>query len=136
MTFSEITENSSADLRRAVDQAIGLNNAIALGQCRQSGITTPETLVDCIKYCYTDKAVDELINRCGISTLGALHYSDGGLTPINGTDTTLVISSENSDSASGMLYIKAGSYAGKTAYRSVGVSFSKVNGSWKLDSVI
>lgn len=136
MTFSDITENSGAELRGLVNQAVGLNNAIALGQCRQSGITTPETLVSCINHCYTDSAVDKLIKRCGISTLGALHYSDGGLTPINVSDITLVISSENADSASGMLYIRAGSYAGKTAYRSVSVSFTKENGSWKLDSII
>ena len=136
MTFSDITENSGAELRSVVNQAVGLNNAISLGLCRQSGITTPDTLVECIKACYTDSAVDKLIKCCGISTLGALHYSDGGLTPINVSDTTLVISSETADSASGMLYIRAGSYAGRTAYRSISVSFAKVNGSWKLDSII
>lgn len=136
MTFSDITENSSAELRSVVNGAIGVNNVIALGECRQNGITKPETLVECIEYYYTNRAVSELMKRCGISTLGALHYSDGGLTAVNTSDTVLVINSNNGASASGMLYIRAGSFAGKTAYRSVSVSFTKSNGRWKLDSVI
>lgn len=136
MTFSDITENSSAELRSVVNGAIGVNNVIALGECRQNGITKPETLVECIEYYYTNGAVSELMKRCGISTLGALHYSDGGLTAVNTSDTVLVISSNNGASASGMLYIRAGSFAGKTAYRSVSVSFTKSDGRWKLDSVI
>ena len=136
MTFSDITENSSAELRSVVNGAIGVNNVIAIGECRQNGITKPETLVECIEYYYTNRAVSELMKRCGISTLGALHYSDGGLTAVNTSDTVLVISSNNGASASGMLYIRAGSFAGKTAYRSVSVSFTKSDGRWKLDSVI
>lgn len=136
MTFSDITENSSAELRSVVNGAIGVNNVIALGECRQNGITKPETLVECIEYYYTNRAVSELMKRCGISTLGALHYSDGGLTAVNTSDTVLVISSNNGASASGMLYIRAGSFVGKTAYRSVSVSFTKSDGRWKLDSVI
>lgn len=136
MTFSDITENSSAELRSVVNGAIGVNNVIALGECRQNGITKPETLVECIEYYYTNRAVSELMKRCGISTLGALHYSNGGLTAVNTSDTVLVISSNNGASASGMLYIRAGSFAGKTAYRSVSVSFTKSDGRWKLDSVI
>lgn len=119
-----------------VNGAIGVNNVIALGECRQNGITKPETLVECIEYYYTNGAVSELMKRCGISTLGALHYSDGGLTAVNTSDTVLVISSNNGASASGMLYIRAGSFAGKNAYRSVSVSFTKSDGRWKLDSVI
>lgn len=136
MTFSDITENSSAELRSVVNGAIGVNNVIALGECRQNGITKPETLVECIEYYYTNRAVSELMKSCGISTLGALHYSDGGLTAVNTSDTVLVISSNNGASASGMLYIRAGSFAGKNAYRSVSVNFTKSDGRWKLDSVI
>lgn len=136
MTFSDITENSSAAIRSAANGAIGVNNVIALGECRQHGITNPDTLVECIKYYYTDSAVSKLMDRCGISSLGALHYSDGGLTPIDVSDTVLVISNESENSASGMLYIRAGSFAGKTAYRSVSVSFTKVNERWKLNSVL
>lgn len=136
MTFSDITENASAELRSAVNGAIGVNNVIALGECRQHGIQKPETLVDCIKYYYTDNGVTKLMERCEISALGALHYSSGGLTPINTSDTVLVISSESGSYASGMLYVRAGSFAGKNAYRSIGVSLTKVNGRWKLDSVL
>lgn len=55
MTFSDITENSSAELRSVVNGAIGVNNVIALGECRQNGITKPETLVECIEYYYTNR---------------------------------------------------------------------------------
>lgn len=135
MTFSDITENSSSELRAALNGAIGVNNVIALGSCRQNGITTPESLVSCIKLYYSDNAVNSLLQRSNISSLGALHYNNGGLTAINSADTVLVVSSQSADSASGMLYIGAGSFAGKNAFRTVSVSFIRENGAWKLDSI-
>ena len=136
LTFSDISGNASAEFRQAVNGAIGVNNALALRVCTISGITKPQTLIDCIDLYYSPAAAQKLMNRCGIDPLGALRYESGGLTAISAADTELVISSQSADYASGVLYIRAGSFGGKTAYRSVNVSFVRDNGSWKLDTVL
>ena len=71
-----------------------------------------------------------------ISEYGTLDYTDGGLTAIDASETKLVISSNNGKTASGVLYIKAGVFGGKTAYRSVSISFVLENNSWRVDTII
>lgn len=136
LTFSEISGNATAEFRQAMNGAIGVNNALAMKVCSTSGMTRPQLVIDCINLYYSPAAAQQIISRCGIDPLGGLRYENGGLTPISASDTALVISSQSGTSASGVLYIKAGAFGGKTAYRSVNVSFIMENGSWKLDTVL
>ncbi len=136
LTFSDISESASGEFRNAINGAIGVNNAIAQKKCASSGISNPQTLIDCISMYYSANTTQKLISKCGISTAGALRYDTGGLTAISAEDTALVISSRSDSTANGVLYIKAGSFGGKTAYRSVNVSFVKENGAWKLDTIL
>lgn len=136
LTYTTISGNASAELREAMNGAIGVNNALALKVCATSGITKTQILLDCINLYYSPAAAQKLISRCEIDALGALRYSSGGLTAISADETELVITSQNSTSASGVLYVKAGTFGGKTAYRSVNVSFLLDNGTWKLDTVL
>lgn len=136
LTFSDISGNASAELRQVMNGAIGVNNAIAMKLMSTSGITSPQTLLDCINLYYSTAASQKIIKRCSINSMGALRYESGGLNAISAVDTALVINSQSGNSASGMLYIKAGSFGGKTAYRSVNVSFLLENGYWKLDTVL
>lgn len=136
LTFGHITPNADGKYRNELNGAIGMNNALALVKCREAGITTKPLLLDSLSVYYSEKAIAQLKNQCNISDFGALNYTKGGLKAIRADETVLVISSERDSSASGMLYIKAGSFGGKTAYRSVNVNFVKENGAWKLDSIL
>lgn len=136
ITFSSITANASAELTDVIKGAIGVNNAIALDACRDSGITKPQTLIDCINLYYSANASQRLMTRCDIQPYGALGYTNGGLTSANVDKTALVISSQTGSTASGVLYIEAGTFGGKTGYRSVNVSFVKENDLWKLDCIL
>lgn len=136
LTFSEISESAPAEFRNVVNGAIGLNNALALTKLQENGMTKPETVSESLAVYYSSAAAQKLLARCEIASLGALRYTNGGLTAINAPDTALVISSENSASADGVLYIRAGVFSGRTAYRSLNVKFVKENGFWKLDTVL
>ena len=136
LTFSDITESAPAGFRQVLDGAIGLNNALALRILEDSGITKPETVSRSLEVYYSASAAQELLAKCGIESYGALRYNNGGLSALNAADTALVISSENGSSADGVLYIRAGTFAGKTAYRSMNVKFVKENGFWKLDTIL
>lgn len=136
LTFSDISGNASAELRQVMNNAIGINNAIAMRVCTTSGITRSQTLIDCINLYYSPAAAKKLISRCNIDTMGAFRYEPGGLNAISAADTALVINSQSGNTAGGVLYIKAGSFGGKIAYRSVNVSFLLENGCWKLDTIL
>lgn len=136
LTFSEITESAPAEFRQTLDGAIGLNNALALETLAENGMTKPETVSQSLSVYYSASAAQKLLTKCGIESYGALRYTNGGLSALNAADTALVISSENGSEADGVLYIKAGTFAGKTAYRSVNVRFVKENGFWKLDAIL
>ena len=136
LTFNGVSDNASAELRSALNGAVGVNNAIALGKYSESGIKTPESLVECISVYYSANASQKIMARCGISPVGAMNYTTGGLKAADAGSMFLVISSQNSDTASGMLYIEAGTFAGKQAYRSVSVEFVKENGAWKFNTII
>lgn len=136
LTFNGVSDNASAELRSTLNGAVGVNNAIALGKYSESGIKTPESLVECISVYYSANASQKIMARCGISPVGTMNYTTGGLKAADAGSMFLVISSQNSDTASGMLYIEAGTFAGKQAYRSVSVEFVKENGAWKLNTII
>ncbi len=136
LEFGHITSSNDGDFRAVLDGAIGIGNALALDKCRESGIYTPEALTQSMSVYYTKNAVQQLRELCAISELGALSYSGGGLKAICAKDTELVISYEGSEAATGILYIRAGSFGGKTAYRTVKVTFLNENGFWKLDTII
>lgn len=136
LNFNSIDENCSAEFREVLNGAIGMNNALALDMCRDAGILSRERLLECLDVYYSKAAVGKIMNLCSIPDSGALSYKAGVLSAINADDTILVISSTGSTSASGTLYIKAGSYSGKTAYRALSVTFAFENGGWKLCNII
>ncbi len=136
LTFSDISQNAPAELVSTLHSAIGVNNALALGKCADSGITTQQSLIDCIGAFYSANAAQKLTTKCGITPGGALSYSSGGLNGIDASSVLLTISERSDSSASGMMYVSAGTFGGRTAYRSVAVRFVLENGSWKLDSIL
>ena len=135
LTFSDITANAPAELNSALRGAIGVNNALALGECVDSGITDNKSLIDCIGAFYSANASQKLMTKCGVSPYGALSYSTGGLSGIDAASVQLVISERTEDSASGLMYVECGTFGGRIAYRSTAVTFVKENGSWKLDCI-
>ena len=136
LTFSDITESAPAGFRQVLDGAIGLNNALALRTLEDSGITKPETVSRSLEVYYSASAAQKLLAKCGIESYGALRYNNGGLSALNAADTALVISSEDGSAAEGVLYVRAGTFAGRTAYRSMNVRFVNENGFWKLDTIL
>ena len=132
ITFEQPTENASAAARAAVNSGLGVINAIADRRCKESGINTAEKLTETIDVCFGTNAAAALRSRCDVRESGELHYKNGGLTAINVSDTTLVMQ----DSLSGTLYIKAGTFDGKTAYFQRSVKLSEENGILKLDCII
>ncbi len=136
LNFGHITSSGEADFIHALNGAIGMNNALVLGTCGECGILNQATLIECLPVYYSENAVAQLKQLCEISDFGTLSYTDGGLDAINAADTELVINSNNGTAASGVLYIKAGSFGGKTAYRSMNISFVLENNSWRVDTII
>ncbi len=134
--FGVPAENASAVLRESLNRAIGVQNALALGRCKNSGIDTAEKLNASVKAAFSANAASALRSRCSISESGSLNYSSGGLKAVNISDTTLVISSANENSAEGTLYIRSGTYGGKNGYYSRKVTFSLENGVWKINGII
>ncbi len=131
LTFIIPNENASAAQRAAVNAGLGLTNALAGRMCAKCGIDTADKLSDTIKACFTKTAGSELKARCGI-TDGSSEYSDGGLSQVNISETVLVMD----NSTSGTLYIKAGTFNGKTAYFSRSIKLAEENGSLKLDIIV
>lgn len=136
LAWGKIESQCTAELAAVMEGAIGVNNALALTQCKTAGITKPELLRETLSVFYTDRAVEQLKKLCGISNTGLLTYNSGGLDDIRAARTELVISSNDGSTAEGKLYIKIGSICGTVAYRVVDVEFRFENGSWKLDTII
>lgn len=136
MVFGECADVAPAELRSAADTAIALMNALALGQCSDSGINSQDMLLSAINACFTQSAAAELKRLCDISDYGALRYNGTKLSAHRVTDTVLVIDSNDGAAASGKLYVRAGSYCGRSGWRLYEVSFAKENGSWKMNCVI
>ncbi|MBE6902091.1 MAG: hypothetical protein E7478_06415 [Ruminococcaceae bacterium] len=136
LDFGHITSSNDAKFRDTLTGAIGVNNALARRLCSESGMDRLDELLQTLSVYYSENAVKQLKQLCSIPDYGALSYSSGGLTAISANDVELVISSTGDSTASGTLFIKAGSFGGKTAYRSISVTFVMENGTWKLDSII
>lgn len=136
LNFGHITSSGDADFIHAVKGAIGMNNAIVMDVCGDCGIHSQAKLLECLPVYYSKNTVAALKELCNISDFGTLAYSDGGLTAIDADKIELVINSNNGTTASGVLYIKAGVFGGKTAYRSMNISFVLENNSWRVDTII
>lgn len=136
VTFSDVTDSAPDDIRAALNGAIGVNNVLAQDAAQSAGITTPGVLIQCISAYYSDSAEAALLKQCGISEYGSLNYGSGGLSGISVSDTVLTISGRNETTAQGVLYIRAGTFCGRTAYTTRNVEFVKENGSWKLNTVL
>ncbi len=136
LNFGHITSSGEADFIHALNGAIGMNNALILGTCGENGILNQSMLIDCVGTYYSANAAAQIMSLCEISEFGTLFYTDGGLNAINADDTELVINTINGATANGVLYIKAGTFGGKTAYRSMNITFVLENNSWKVDTVI
>lgn len=136
VTFSEVTDSAPAEIRSALNGAIGVNNILAQGTADRAGITTPGVLIKSVSAFYSDSAEDAILKKCGISEYGSLSYVSGGLTALSVSDTVLVISGSNGTSANGVLYIRVGTFCGSTAYTMKNIEFVMENGSWKLNTVL
>lgn len=124
ITFDKPEEKATAQQRAAVNSAIGLLNAIADGRCKECGINTREKLISAIDACFSHSEAQFIKARCEIPETGELSYTSGGYSTVNISDTVLVMDGE----LSGTLYIKAGTFDGKTAYRTVAITLTAENG--------
>lgn len=136
LSFGAVTENAGTELKNALRSAIGMNNALALGTCLENGITTQQELIDSINVCYSANAAQKIMTRCGITPGGSLNYTSGKLETVDAGSVLLVISEKNESSAAGTMFVEAGNFGGRTAYRSVSVSFVKENGGWRLNTIL
>lgn len=136
LAWGKVESQCTAELSAALNGAVGVNNVLALMQCKEAGIKTPENLNKTLAVFYTENAAAQLKTLCDIPSMGLLTYGNGGLNEICADKTELVISSNDGTTAAGTLYIKIGSICGTTAYRIVDVQFLRENGSWKLDTII
>lgn len=131
VTFVQPSENASAEARTAVNTAVGLINALADGKLSESGIDTAEKLSQTIDACFTSKAASELKKLCGIME-NSLTYKSGKLSSVTIADTVLAM--ENNEN--GTLFVKAGTFDGKTAYTAITVKLASENGVLKADCII
>ena len=137
LNFTHITSSGATEFRAALNGAIAIANALDLGDCEESGITTQTMLIDSMSVYYSKNAVKHLMSICSINEYRySPEYVSGKLTTICVNDTELVINSSDENSAKGIVYVKTGPFAGKTAYRGISVSFVREDGVWKLDTII
>lgn len=129
-------ENASAEMRAAVNAAVGLQNALSGGLCESLGITGTQTLDALLKGCFSESAAAAVKQRSGVGEGEALTYRSGGFYPINLSDTVLVISGETETGAEGTLYINAGSFGGGTAYYSCAVKLQRTENGYAADGII
>lgn len=129
--FVQPVDNASAQVRAAVNSAVGVINALADGKVIESGIDTAEKLNATIDACFTSAAADELKKLCGI-TDGSLTYKSGALGTITVADTVLAMENDTK----GTLYVKAGAFDGNTAYTAIPVKLAIEDGALKVDCVI
>lgn len=136
LTFGELSDSASAEIRAAVNGALAVNNLIAHGMYEKCGVASPQELSQCIDCFYSESAANALRSKCGISPLGGvMRYSGAGLISANVSDTILSVTTSGS-TASGMLYVKAGNFGGKVAYVSYSVKLVNENGSWQVDCIL
>lgn len=136
LTFEAPEENAPADMRMAVNAAVGLQNALTGGLCESMGVTETETLNALINACFGADAAAAVKARCDIGEGESLTYTSGTFYPINLSDTALVITDETENAANGTLYINAGSFDGRTAYYSCTVKLQKTENGYTADCII
>lgn len=119
-------ENSAKELRTALNLGAGMINALASDKCAESGLDTAEKLSGAISECFTKSAGDTLKSR----------NANGSLVSIDISEAVLVISENNGNSAEGSLYVKVGTFDGKSGYIKYSVRFAKERGCFRLDCVI
>ncbi|MDE7192527.1 MAG: hypothetical protein K2O14_01025 [Oscillospiraceae bacterium] len=136
LIFGDLSDSVSADIRAAVNGALAVNNLIVQGSYDKCGVNSPGELSQCIDCYYSESAANALRNKCGISPMGAvMKYNGAGLVSANVSDTILTVSTSGS-TASGILYVKAGNFGGKTAYVSYSVKLVNENGRWQVDCIL
>lgn len=135
LLFNSPYENAAPEMREALNRGIGLQNALATNRISSSGFADAETLVKAVKAIYTQNAVEQIRTRCQISGV-ELSYVSGGLGTINVSDTVFTITANDGKNATGVLYIKVGTFDGKIGYRTVNVSIVNTGAQWKLDGII
>lgn len=135
LMFNSPYENATVQMREVVNNAIGLQNALAKNKISSCGISDANTLSKVIKAIYTQSAADLLKSRCQISGV-ELSYENGGLGTINVSDTVFTITANDGVNATGVLYIKVGTFDGKIGYRTVNVNLVKSGTQWKLGGII
>lgn len=131
ITFEQPVEKASAEQRNAVDRGIGIINALASGTCKECGITSSDKLIETIDACFCESAANALVEKCDIPSGEDLVYSNGALPQTNVADTVLVMENDNT----GKLYIKVGTFEGRTAYTVRNVVLVNENG-LKLGALI
>ncbi len=132
ITFAQPVENASAEQRAVVNSAVGVINALANGSCKECGLDTSEKLQSVIDAFFSSNEAKYVKALCEVSQSGELKYSNGGLCVVNVSDTVLVMDGD----LNGTLYIKAGTFDGKTAYRTVPITLITENGRLLMDSVV
>lgn len=136
LTFETPAENASAEVRGALDAAVGLQNAIARGVCGDYGISDTEKLNQTLAALFTENAAAELAKRCIVGEPDSLSITDGGIADIRLSETVLTVSGEADGVVSGTLYINAGSFGGKTAYYTCPVKLVKSESGYLVDCII
>lgn len=119
-------ENSTDELRAALNLGAGVINALATDKCAESGLDTSEKLSDVIGECFT-KSAGEVLKS---------HNASGNLTSIDLTESVLSITENNGKTAEGTLYVKVGTFDSKNGYYAYSVRFAKESGCFRLDCVI
>lgn len=127
-------ENASFEMRKAVNEAVGIQNALSKSSVSACGIGSADLLSSTIDAIYTETAAAEMKNRCNIAASGELYYTNGGLSAINVSETVLYMHADDGLTATGVLYVKAGVFDGRTGYTAVNVKLVKVGARWKLDA--
>lgn len=136
LTFGELSDSASAQIRAALNGALAVNNLIAQGSYERCGVASAQELSQCIDCYYSESAANALRSRCGISPMGgAMKYNGTGLVSASVYDTVLSVS-ENGSTASGILYIKAGNFGGKAGYVSYSIKLINENGRWQVDCIL
>lgn len=132
ITFAQPEEKAAAVQRSSVNAAIGVINALASETCKDCGINTSEKLISVIDACFSADEARFIKACCEVSESGELSYTSGGFTAVNVSDTVLVMDSEYK----GTLYIKAGTFDGRAAYRTVPVVLVEENGKLLMNAAV
>lgn len=130
LTFDPAAENAFDEVRGAVNAALAMQNVLAGNRLSECGIDDNEKLASALAVCFTENAGKELLSRYEGGE------SAGDICAIDIADTILAVSEEADGAVSGTLYVKAGSFCGRTAYYSCAVRLLSEGGVLRADCVI